>query len=173
VLDQRSRYAGLATRVISFVLDAVLISAVAIMVGLGATLIQGVLHLPGGVQTIFKAIGAAAYVLGTVAYFAGFWTATGQTPGARAMQIRVVTADGGRLKPRRALLRCIGVVLAALPLFAGFVRILFDSKRRGFQDRLARTLVVEAPQMSIAQIRRLKRQAAYEAKRLSPSVPAG
>lgn len=40
------RYAGLATRVISFVIDAALISVVAIAVSVGAVLIQGVLHLP-------------------------------------------------------------------------------------------------------------------------------
>jgi uncharacterized RDD family membrane protein YckC len=34
------------------------------------------------------------------------------------------------------------MLLAALPLFAGFLRILIDDRRRGLQDRLARTVVV-------------------------------
>ena len=54
-------------------------------------------------------------------------------PGARVMQIKVVTANGGRLRPQRALVRCAGVLLAAIPLFAGLVLILFDDKRRGFR----------------------------------------
>lgn len=153
-------YVGLATRVISFVLDAALISVVAITVGVGAALIQGVLHLPSNLQTIIQLVGAAAYIVGTAAYFVGFWTATGQTPGARVMRIRVVTARGEALSSRRALVRFVGVVLAGLPLFAGFVPILFDARRRGFQDRLARTLVVEAPEPSIAQSLRLKQRAA-------------
>jgi uncharacterized RDD family membrane protein YckC len=165
------RYAGLATRVISFVIDAALISVVAIVTAVGAVLIQGVLHLPSNVQTVIQVIGAVLYVLGTIAYFAAFWTATGQTPGARVMQIRVVTAAGQALSPRRALVRCVGVVLAALPLFAGFVRILFDARRRGFQDRLAQTCVIEAPELSIAGTQRARSRAAQQAVPRAPTVP--
>ena len=55
----------------------------------------------------------------------------------------------------------------AIVLFAGFVPILFDGRRRGFQDRLAGTVVVEATQLSFAQTRRLSRRAEYEALRES------
>ena len=58
--------------------------------------------------------------------------------------IRVEPSTGGRLPPRRALLRFVGLTLAALPLFAGFLMILVDDRRRGLQDRIARTVVVEA-----------------------------
>ena len=148
------RYVGLATRAISFAIDAAVIDLVAVIVGIGASLILSLLHIPGELKTILAVIGAAVFILWSVGYFVVFWSTTGQTPGARLMQIRVETVDGGRLKPRRALVRCVGVVLAALPLFAGFVRILFDPRRRGFQDRLAGTVVVEAPQTSYIATRR-------------------
>ena len=38
--------------------------------------------------------------------------------------------------------------VAAIPLLAGFLPILFDERRRGLHDMLARTVVVEAPQLS-------------------------
>jgi uncharacterized RDD family membrane protein YckC len=161
-------YVGLATRVVSFTIDAALITVVDVVIGVAAALILSLLHIPHGLRTILTAIGAAAFLLGSIAYFAGFWSATGQTPGARVMQIRVLTADGARVKPRRALLRCAGVILAALPLFAGFALILFDSKRRGLQDRIARTVVVEAPGPSIADVSRAKRRAIREASRQPP-----
>ena len=69
-------------------------------------------------------------------------------------------------------MRCVGVVLAALPLFAGFVPILFDSRRRGFQDWLARTAVVEAPGPSIAEVSRAKKRAIREASRQPPPADA-
>jgi uncharacterized RDD family membrane protein YckC len=163
--DQDLRYVGLATRVISFTIDAALIIVVDIIVGVGAALILSLLHIPHELRTVLAVIGAVAYILGSIAYFVIFWSTTGQTPGARVMQIRVLTANGEVLKPRRALLRVAGVVLAALPLFAGFVRILFDPRRRGFQDRLAGTVVVDDPQLSIAQMSRVKRRAIYEASR--------
>jgi len=63
------------------------------------------------------------------------------------MRIRVVLAkDGGRLRPGRALVRLGALVLAALPLFAGFLTILVDDRRRGLQDMIAGTVVVAAPE---------------------------
>ena len=80
-----------------------------------------------------------------VGYFATFWSTTGQTPGARVMGVRVVCANGGEtVRLRAAVVRLAGMVLAAIPLFAGFLLILVDDRRRGLQDRLARTVVVYA-----------------------------
>ena len=166
------RYAGLATRVVSFLVDAALITVVDVVVGVGAALILSLLHIPHGLRTILAVLGAIAFVLGSILYFVIFWSTTGQTPGARVMQIRVASADAERVKPRWAVVRCIGVVLAALPLFAGFVPILFDSRRRGFQDWLAHTAVVEAPGPSIADVSRAKKRAIREASRQPPpAVP--
>ena len=84
------------------------------------------------------------------------------------MQIRVVSSAGDRVKPRWAVVRFVGVLLAALPLFAGFVPILFDARRRGFQDWLAHTAVVNAPGPSIADVTRAKQRAIREASRQPP-----
>ena len=51
----------------------------------------------------------------------------------------------GVLSPRRSLLRFGALVLAALPLFAGFLPILVDDRRRGVHDMLAGTVVVAVP----------------------------
>jgi uncharacterized RDD family membrane protein YckC len=167
------RYVGLATRVVSFVIDAAIIDFVAIVGGLGASLILALLHLPSDVKTVLAVIGALVAIVWSVGYFVVFWSATGQTPGARVMQIRVVTADGARFKPGRALVRCVGVLLAALPLFAGFIPILFDERRRGFQDRFAGTLVIEASQMSLAEQRQAAKRAEYLAMRQPPPTLPG
>jgi uncharacterized RDD family membrane protein YckC len=167
-LAQDLSYVGLATRIVSFVVDAALITFVDIVVGVGAALILSLLHIPHDLRTILAVIGAALYVLGSILYFAIFWSTTGQTPGARVMQIRVVSSAGDRVKPRSAVVRCVGVLLAALPLFAGFVPILFDARRRGFQDWLAHTAVVNAPGLSIAEVSRAKQRAIREASRQPP-----
>lgn len=141
------QYIGLVTRAIAFVVDAVLINLGATIVGVGAALVVSLLQLPKDLHTAIAAVSAAAYTLWTIGYFVGFWSVTGQTPGARLMRFRVVPVKGERrLKPRRALVRYAGLWLAALPLFAGYLLILFDPKRRGLQDRLARTLVVDCPE---------------------------
>jgi uncharacterized RDD family membrane protein YckC len=145
-----AQYSGLATRGIAFVIDAALIDLVAVVVAAAGALIVTIFHFPHELQTILKVIGAVLAVLWAVGYFVLFWSATGQTPGNRVMQIRVVTAGGGRVKPQRGVLRFVGLILAALPLFAGYLLILFDGRRRGLQDRLAGTVVVEAPDLSLA-----------------------
>jgi uncharacterized RDD family membrane protein YckC len=140
---------GLFTRAISWVLDAVLINLAAIVAGLGAALVLSIFPVSKDLRPTLEAIAGGLYVLWTAGYFIVFWSTTGQTPGARVMQIRLVTANRERLKPARALVRWVGMNLAMLPLFAGYLPILF--RRRGFPDWLAHTLVLEAPQLSIAE----------------------
>lgn len=159
------RYAGLATRGVAFLIDAAIVDLVAIVVAAAAALIVSFFHFGSTFQTVLKFIGLGLYVLWAAGYFVGFWTATGQTPGNRLMQIRVLTSDEQLLGPRRAIVRCAGLVLAALPLFLGYARILFDARRRGFADRLAGTVVVEAPGLSMAETARVKRRQVREAMR--------
>jgi len=95
---------------------------------------------------VLLVVGSVAYGLWLVGYFVVFWSATGQTPGNRLLQIRVCrAADGEAPSAGAALLRFGGLILAALPLFAGFVPILLDDRRRGLHDMIAGTVVVPAP----------------------------
>ncbi len=160
------RYAGLATRVISFVIDAALIMAAALIVALAGAVLLFALHLPRKVDVVVIIIGGVVNVVWSLGYFVAFWSSTGQSPGARVMQIRVQTPTGERIKPRRALLRCLGMFLAALPLFAGYLPVLFDRDRRAFQDYLARTVVtVETDQLSLAAVRKARTAAASDGVR--------
>ena len=144
--ERDGTYAGLITRTIAYVLDGAVINLVALVVGAAAALALSIFHLPGAVETAVAAVLAVAYFVFVVAYFVAFWSTTGQTVGSRIMRIRVIDAHGAsRLKPRRALVRVAGLVLATIPLFAGFFMMLWDGRRRCLQDHLARTLVVHAP----------------------------
>lgn len=160
-----TEYAGLATRAVAFIIDVILIDLVAIVIAAAGALVVSFFRVPHDVQTILKVIAAGLALLWAAGYFVGFWSATGQTPGNRVMQIVVLTADGGRVKPARGLLRCVGLVLAALPLFAGYLLIPFDRRCRGLQDRLAGTVVIVTHELSLAQARLARQRAAYEAAR--------
>jgi uncharacterized RDD family membrane protein YckC len=139
-------YAGLATRTLAFAIDAAIINAVAWITGALIALGLSLFHLPDSVKVILAAIGAAIALIWCVAYFAFFWSADGQTPGDRVMQIRVVRAKTGTpLHALPAVLRVFALVLSALPLCAGFLMILVDDRRRALHDRLVGTVVVHAP----------------------------
>ncbi len=139
-------YEGLVTRAIAFAIDAAIITAVAAVVGAAVGISLSVLSVPSDVENALFALAGAACLLWSTAYFVTFWSATGQTPGDRLLGIRVCVAeDGSPLRPGRALLRLVALTLAAIPLLAGFLPILFDDRRRGVHDMIAGTIVVGAP----------------------------
>jgi uncharacterized RDD family membrane protein YckC len=133
---------------------------VAILTGLGVALVTSVVHTSGHHRAALGVISGVVYVLWIALYFVAFWITTGQTPGARFMQIRLVTAKGARVKPVRGVVRLIGMELAAIPLFAGYLPVLWG--RRPLPDWLARTKVVEASQISIAMAAQAARRTARE-----------
>jgi uncharacterized RDD family membrane protein YckC len=139
-------YVGIVTRAIAFAVDAAVIQLVAIAVAGTFALILSVVSPPDKFDGVLVVVGGVAYALWLVGYFVVFWSATGQTPGSRLLQIRVCRAvDGAVPSACAALVRFVGLILAALPLFAGFLPILFDDRRRGAHDMLAGTVVVGAP----------------------------
>ena len=139
-------YAGIVTRAIAFAADAAVIQLVAIAVAGTFALILSVISLSEELDKVLLVAGSVVYGLWLVGYFVVFWSAAGETPGNRLLQIRVCRAvDGAPPSAGAALLRFAGLIIAALPLFAGFLPILFDERRRGVQDMLARTVVVSTP----------------------------
>jgi uncharacterized RDD family membrane protein YckC len=138
-------YAGLVTRALAFALDGAIVSGCSAVVGVVVGLGLSILHLPERLDIVIAAILGGLAVLWTIGYFAFFWSTTGQTPGDRVMRIRVVDGrDRGPLRPMPAILRFGAIVVAAIPLLAGFLIMLWDDRRRCLQDRVARTVVVEA-----------------------------
>jgi uncharacterized RDD family membrane protein YckC len=136
-----SSYAGIAIRAVAFGVDLVLAAAIF----LGATAGFGlVTWLAGGLEPgwLLGGLAAGAWTLVAGGYFVLFWTVAGQTPGLRAMQLRVLTSAGTPLGAGRAIIRFLGLLLAIAPLFAGFLPVLFDARRRGLHDFLAGTVVV-------------------------------
>ena len=146
VTDRTDDYAGFVTRAIAFAIDIAIIDVAAAFVGIVVGLGLSALDVPDAVKTVAVAVGAVAFIAWSVGYFATFWSTTGQSPGARVMGIRVVCAHGDEpVGVKASIVRLVGMVLAAIPLCAGFLLILVDDRRRGLQDVLARTVVRYAP----------------------------
>ena len=141
--SRRVPYAGIATRAVALAIDAVVSQGIFIV---GAALLGLVGSLAGQLRPewLVASLAGLGCVLTGVVYFAGFWTVAGQTPGMRLMHVRVVARDGRTPSIGRALVRLAGLLLAIIPLFAGFLPVLIDDRRRGLPDFLARTLVIYA-----------------------------
>jgi len=139
-------YAGIVTRGIAFVLDALIINGATVVLAAAAALVLSVI-IPGDLEAGWESAvaGLCTWWLAGAAYFVGFWTLTGQTVGMRVMRLSVTDVAGERPHLGRSLIRLAGLVLAAIPLMAGYALILFDGRRQGLQDKLAGTFVRHVP----------------------------
>ena len=137
---EAARFGGLVSRAVGLVVDAALAQLTFIVVAASIGLVLSLADWlsPGWVG---GAIAGGGWGVVVAVYFVSFWTATGQTPGMRIMRVRVVRADGGQLSVWRSLVRLVGLVLAIIPLFAGFLPVLVDRRRRALPDYLAGTVV--------------------------------
>lgn len=129
--------AGALTRGLAFGLDLLIVNLV--FSGLAAILALIGSFFSGtgnGLSGFALALGSVAWVALGSLYLVAFWSLAGQTPGMRFFGIRLGVESRG-LPPRRSLKRLVGLFLAAIPFGLGFLGILFDERRRGWQDRLA------------------------------------
>ena len=70
-------YAGLVTRTVAFAIDAAVINLVAVVVGVVVALVFSVIPESHDVRTAVVALGGAAFLIWTAAYFVTFWSTTG------------------------------------------------------------------------------------------------
>jgi uncharacterized RDD family membrane protein YckC len=141
--DAPTAFAGIATRAIGFAIDVALAFFLFIA---GAAMVALVASLVGELRPrwLVATLVGAGWTLVAGGYFVLFWTTTGQTPGMRAMRLRVRAGDGRPPGLARSIGRLLGLLLAIVPMFAGFLPVLFDRRRRGLHDLLAGTVVVYA-----------------------------
>jgi len=82
------------------------------------------------------------FVLTTWIYFAFQESSTRKgTVGKQAMNLIVTDLKGNRISFMQATKRFVMKILASVPLFTGFLPILFTSKKQAFHDIVAKTVV--------------------------------
>ena len=126
--------AGFGTRFLAVLID---------LIGLG--IVSGLLVAITGGDPSGRGANGLQTLIG-VAYFCYFWSAAGkgQTPGMRALNIRVVKTDGSQLDYVGAFIRYIGLVISIACLFIGVIWAAFDGQKQGWHDKIAGTYVVKA-----------------------------
>jgi uncharacterized RDD family membrane protein YckC len=135
-----SRYGGLGARGTAFAVDLV-VGTLAFLAAAGLGALVAWLGPGLAPSLLAEVLASAGWLIVVGIYLALFWTVTGQTPGMRLMHLRVVDQRGSPPRFWRSSIRLIGLLLAIVPLFAGFLPVLFDRRRRALQDFMAGTLV--------------------------------
>jgi uncharacterized RDD family membrane protein YckC len=136
-------YAGFWVRVGAALLDTLLIVMVTLPVLIA---IYGWAYLDAG-KTGFIA-GAADLLISWVAPAAAvilFWLYKQATPGKMLLGIKVVDARSGQsLTIGQSIVRYLGYFVSAIPFGLGLIWVAFDSKKRGWHDRLAGSVVIRS-----------------------------
>jgi len=150
-------YAGFATRLMAFIIDSLVISAVLVFLTwfVNSTLLvlqtQNILAylsrwLPR-INTIIafltSPVMAGIYTfLVIIPYYVFFWTIAGQTIGKAVMGIKIFPIDGGKMTLSRSILRYFGYYISGLPLGLGFLWTLVSDRRAAWHDQISGTCVV-------------------------------
>jgi uncharacterized RDD family membrane protein YckC len=134
--------AGAASRLLAFGLDALIVNLIFSGLAAVAALIASAFSGTGnGVSDLALALGMVAWAGLAALYLVVFWSLAGQTPGMNFFGLRL-GVEGKGLPARRSFKRLFGLLLAAIPFGIGFLGIIFDERRRGWQDRMAGADVV-------------------------------
>lgn len=145
------RYAGFFSRGAAFVLDCLITFGIAFLIMLVIDYFLSLFRIDRWLESLSEDAMLYAllalllstvgiYLLVFIAYNVGFWLLSGQTPGKRVLGVRVMRADGTRLRLGNALRRQVGYWISSI-FFLGFFWILFDNKRQGWHDKLGGTIV--------------------------------
>ena len=145
-----SKFAPHGGRFLAYILDGLIVTAILIVMTIALSLVLVGMGRSGSdsATAAVAVVGTILYVIGvllvTLAYFPYFWAKSGQTPGMKPFHLYVVRdSDGGKISGAQAFVRLLGYWLSAAVLYLGFVWVFIDTRRRGWHDLIAGTVVVE------------------------------
>ncbi|NMQ04257.1 RDD family protein [Candidatus Accumulibacter phosphatis] len=141
--EQDYEYAGFWVRTIAAIIDGILTALITYPLLIS---IYGWTHFDRKQTWIIAgpADFLISWVLPAVAVIL-FWLRKQATPGKIAVSARVVDARTGQtMSVGQSIVRYFAYFISALPLGLGIIWIAFDSKKQGWHDKLAGTVVIRS-----------------------------
>lgn len=133
-----AQHPGIARRLASMLYEILLLLGV-----LSVTFIMP--HILLGVfanRSVGPTLTLVHFGLVLLAYFVWFWLHGGQTLAMKTWKLRIVNADGGRLRPLQAVLRYLAAWPSVTLFGIGILWALFDKERQFLHDRIAGTRII-------------------------------
>jgi uncharacterized RDD family membrane protein YckC len=146
------KFAPHGSRLLAYILDALIVTAVLIVLGIALSILLVGVAATGGrgnpATVGVGVLGGFAFIIVllvvTFGYFPYFWAKSGQTPGMRPFNLYIVRdSDGGKISGAQAFVRLLGMWVSAAVVYLGYVWIFIDARRRGWHDLIAGTVVIE------------------------------
>ncbi|HEY5639239.1 MAG TPA: RDD family protein [Dehalococcoidia bacterium] len=143
-------YAGLSLRIVSALLDGILMASLAALTAAAAGFYVLARTSWGDTDPSDEVYVTSATILCTFLiiaplYFVLLWYWRGQTLGQQAVRVAVTDRDGYHISFWQALVRVVIWPVSVLPLGLGITTMFFDGEQRMLHDMLAGTVVVELP----------------------------
>lgn len=133
-------YAGFWKRLLAFFTDGLILSLIGGGMGFYVNVSVG---SDSSAQSMSWLRSFLSFIIGA-GYYIFFWVSqNGQTLGNKLLAIRVMREDGQPVNIGTAVTRYIGYLISAIPLGLGFLWVAWDSKKQGWHDKIANTVVVK------------------------------
>jgi uncharacterized RDD family membrane protein YckC len=142
-----THYAGFWVRFVAVFIDSLIVGIPLALIGFalyGSQVNAALANQNGGTPSTFNTAPFQGLELVVQAvYFAFFWS-TGSTPGMRIFGIRVADAANpeASIGFGRAILRWVGYLVSSACCAIGLIWAAFDSRKQGWHDKIAGTVVV-------------------------------
>ncbi len=136
-------YAGFWFRALATIVDTIIIAIVTVpltLAILGPEILVNTSFISGPSDFLINWVAPSIYVI-------AFWAAKGATPGKMALNMKIVDAKSGEaLSIGQSILRYLAYFVSMIPFFLGYIWVAFDSRKQGWHDKIAGTVVVMRPQ---------------------------
>lgn len=144
---RRIKYLGFWSRVVATIVDNILIAGISIPLGmLCGLLLANEIHKDPLPSVLAGGLFLSQFVMTilSIIFIIFFWTLRNATPGKMVFSAQI--RDARTLGPPslgQYILRFLGYIPSSLPLGLGFIWVALDSRKRGWHDLLAGTVVVQ------------------------------
>jgi uncharacterized RDD family membrane protein YckC len=137
-------YAGFWIRVGAHIVDSILFMLIAYPILYAVYGWAGLDYFSTNMRTTGFVDILLTWILPAVAVI-WFWVARQATPGKMLLSLRVVDAKtGGSLSVGQSIARYLGYFVSVIPFCLGLIWVAFDSKKQGWHDKIAGTVVVRS-----------------------------
>lgn len=135
-MSHKYEYAGFWIRFAASIIDNIIIFValipIAMLLGWESTYSS---RLSSGIDWLWQILVAVFFIF--------CWVKFAGTPGKRLLRLKVLDErTGENITVGQGIIRYIGYFPAILVLFIGLIWVAFDSKKQGWHDKMAKTVVV-------------------------------
>jgi uncharacterized RDD family membrane protein YckC len=156
-VGRQGHYAGAVSRLVAFGAD---VGASWGLYTLGVALFNAAYKLVTGSSynlSNHQILAVVVLAIWEFLYYSYQWAVGGRTIGMAVFGLQVVTAEGGPIGARQAVLRTLGLALSVAFFWFAFWGIIFQRERRALDDFIAGTAVIYSWDARAARLRWIAR----------------